>query len=82
MLKRRLALKHTHAAVHANNDLTHTPHNAKHNKTQKAKKVLDGRPALARYWAALTALPAWKGCEYGTDAVVKGWDKVVKTGSH
>lgn len=33
-------------------------------------------PALAAYWAALTATPEWKATEYGTDTIVKGWAKV------
>lgn len=30
-------------------------------------------PALARYWSAVTALPAWKATDYGAEAIIKGW---------
>jgi glutathione S-transferase len=34
-----------------------------------------GRPALERYWRALTALDAWKACDYGEAAILAGWER-------
>jgi glutathione dehydrogenase/transferase len=36
------------------------------------------RPALERYWQALTSLDAWKKTDYGEDAIVAGWERHVR----
>jgi glutathione dehydrogenase/transferase len=36
------------------------------------------RPALARYWAALTALDAWRQTDYGEAAILAGWERHVR----
>lgn len=37
-----------------------------------------GRPALERYWGALTALDAWKKTDYGEAAILAGWERHIK----
>jgi glutathione S-transferase len=37
-----------------------------------------GRPALERYWSALTALDAWNKTDYGESAILAGWERHIK----
>lgn len=36
------------------------------------------RPALARYWAELTALESWRRTDYGEAAILAGWERHVR----